>query len=136
MDCFKDWLRSLLSLSGVCVGIFSIVLVLTLIDSLQNTIKEGFESFGTDIVFIEKEPLEPDLNEDGIFRWWEYFSRPNVSYSEYLYLRQNSRFAERMAFSSRFSNITAVCGDWEPLYRRKFLMEEHSLVTKSSGVQA
>lgn len=115
MDCFKDWLRSLLSLSGVCVGIFSIVLVLTLIDSLQNTIKEGFESFGTDIVFIEKEPLEPDLNEDGIFRWWEYFSRPNVSYSEYLYLRQNSRFAERMAFSSRFSNITAVCGDWEAI---------------------
>lgn len=112
MDCFRDWFRTLLSLSGVCIGIFSIVLVLTLIDSLQNTIREGFESFGTDIVFIEKEPLEPDLNEDGIFRWWDYLSRPAISYSEYLFLRQNSRLAEKIAFSSRFSDITAVCGDW------------------------
>lgn len=113
MDCFKDWFRTLLSLSGVCVGVFSIVLVLSLIDSLQSTIKEGFSSFGTDIVFIEREPLEPDLNEEGVFKWWEYLSRPAISYSEYQYVRNNGRLLGKSAFTSRFSDITAVCGDWE-----------------------
>ena len=115
MDFFRDWFRTLLSLTGVCVGIFSIVAVFTLVDSLQSAIREGFEKFGTDMVFIEREPLEPDLNEDGVFRWWEYASRPAVTYAEYLYLKDRCTLAGKLAFSSRFADVTAVGGDWETI---------------------
>ncbi|MBQ0025410.1 MAG: ABC transporter permease [Bacteroidales bacterium] len=112
MDFFRDWFRTLLSVLGVCVGIFSIVAVFTLVDSLQSSIRDGFEEFGSDMVFIEKEPLEPDLNEDGIFKWWEYVSRPNVSYDEYRYLRQHSQTIAAASFTTGFGDVTAVDGDW------------------------
>ena len=112
MDCFRDWFRTLLSLSGVCVGIFSIVSVFTLVDSLKAAVKDGFEEFGTNLVFIEREPIEPDLNEDGVFRWWEYLSRPPVTYSEYQYVRRNCKLSEKTAFTSKLSGLTAVDGDW------------------------
>lgn len=120
MDCFKDSFRTLLSLSGVCTGIFSIVAVLTLVDSLKTTIHEGFESFGTDMVFIEKEPVEPDLNEEGVFKWWEYVSRPPVTYSEYNFLRNHSELSGKMAFSARFADYTAVAGDWDLLVPQNY----------------
>ena len=113
MDLFKDWLRTLLSLLGVCIGVFSIVAVFTLVDSLKAAIREGFENFGTDIIFVEKEPLEPDLNEDGVFRWWNYVGRPPVTEAEYRFLTENSLLAGRTAYSVSFQDVVGVCGDWE-----------------------
>lgn len=112
MDFRRDWFRTLLSLLGVCIGVFSITAVFTFVDSLQSTIREGFEQFGSETVFVEKEPMEPDLNEDGIFRWWEYISRPPVSYSDYQYLRSHSRNTAKMAFCLLSGNAAAVDGDW------------------------
>lgn len=86
-----DRFRTILSLSGVSIGIFSVVAVFTLVDSLQESLNEGLRQFGSDVVFVERIPLEPDLNETGIFKWWEYISRPEVSYREYLYLKENGR---------------------------------------------
>lgn len=86
-----DRFRTILSLSGVSIGIFSVVAVFMLVDSLQESLNEGLRQFGSDVVFVERVPLEPDLNETGIFKWWEYISRPEVSYREYLYLKENGR---------------------------------------------
>jgi len=113
MDLFRDWFRTLLSLLGVCIGVFSIVSVFTCVDSLKSTIREGFENFGTDILFVEKEPLEPDLNEDGVFRWWNYAGRPQVTEDEYRYLAENSSLAGKAAYSVSFSDIVGVSGDWD-----------------------
>ena len=66
-----DRFRTLLSLLGVAIGIFSIVAALTLVDSVQTSVREGFSAFGSDLLFIDREPLEPDLNEDGVFRWFD-----------------------------------------------------------------
>ena len=81
-----DRFRTLLSLLGMAVGIFSIVASLTLIDSVQKSVQDSFAAFGSDLLYIEREPLEPDLNEDGVFRWWEYATRPPVTWREYRYL--------------------------------------------------
>lgn len=113
MDLSRDWFRTLLSLLGVCIGVFSIVAVFTCVDSLKATIRSAFENFGADILFVEREPLEPDLNEDGVFRWWNYIGRPQVTEDEYRYLRDNSTQADKVAYSVSFSDVVGVCGDWD-----------------------
>ena len=111
-----DRLRTLLSLSGVAVGIFSIAAALTLVDSLKRTLQEGFAAYGSDILYVEREPLEPDLNEDGIFRWWEYASRPPVTLREYRFLTaQESEIFSSSAFISYGPNTLGVEGDWHLL---------------------
>lgn len=111
-----DRLRTLLSLSGVAVGIFSIAAALTLVDSLKRTLQEGFAAYGSDILYVEREPLEPDLNEDGIFRWWEYASRPPVTLREYRFLTaQESEIFSNSAFISYGPNTVGVEGDWHLL---------------------
>lgn len=101
--------RTLLSLVGVCVGIFSIVAVLTVVDSMKRVLTDSFDDFGNDVVMIEQIPLEPDLNEDGFFRWWEYVSRPQVSYSEYRYLENNDEISG-IAFCQYSSAVTSSGG--------------------------
>ena len=95
-----DRFRTFLSLSGVSIGIFCIVAVFTVVNSLQESLNEGLMEFGSDVAFIEQMPLEPDLNETGIFKWWEYISRPQVSYNEYRYLRSHG---------TTFSDINWMC---------------------------
>ena len=84
-----DRFRTQLSLLGVAVGIFSIVAALTLVDAMQRSIREGFAVYGSNILFVDRMPLEPDLDEAGHFRWWNYALRPEVSWREYRYLEQN-----------------------------------------------
>ncbi len=108
-----DRFRTLLSLLGVAIGIFSIVAALTLVDSLQAAIREGFDAYGGDVLFVDREPLEPDLNEDGVFRWWAYAARPPVSWRDYRFLRDNGERAfSRIAFAAYGPTATGVAGDW------------------------
>lgn len=95
-----DRFRTVLSLSGVSIGIFCIVAVFSVVNSLQKSLNEGLMEFGSDVAFIEQMPLEPDLNETGIFKWWEYISRPQVSYNEYQFLRTHG---------TTFSDINWMC---------------------------
>lgn len=108
-----DKFRTLLSLLGVCTGIFAIVAIFTLVDSIHSTISESFENYGTDILFVESQPLEPDLNEDGFFRWWKYISRPAVSWNEYKFIEQNYPYDVGMAFTARAGDdAVGVAGQW------------------------
>lgn len=109
-----DRVRTLLSLAGVSIGIFCIVASMTLFDSLQRSLREGMESFGTDVVFIERMPLEPDLDENGIFRWWKYIERPEPTYEEYLFLREHCRSAGQMTYSVSFAEgkVIGVTEQW------------------------
>ena len=118
-----DRFRTLLSLLGVSIGIFSIVAALTLVDSLRAVVRDSFATYGSDVLFVEREPLEPDLNEDGEFRWWVYASRPPVTWREYRYLAEvggieegGSGAFERMAFAAYgLRNAVGVDGDWSLL---------------------
>ena len=112
-----DRFRTRLSLLGVAVGIFSIVAALTLVDTLQGIIRDGFSAYGGDILFVDREPLEPDLTEDGVFRWWEYAARPAVSWQEYRYLKEKGEgdaFRET-AFVGHSASRVGVAGQWRLL---------------------
>jgi putative ABC transport system permease protein len=92
-------LRTTLSLLGVTVGIFSIISVFTLVDSLEKNIKDSLNFLGEDVIRIEKYPW--------IFGerlpWWKYVNRPKAEYSEYQFLKNNSKTASAVTiFAERY----------------------------------
>ncbi|MEL6124471.1 MAG: ABC transporter permease, partial [Bacteroidota bacterium] len=49
-------LRSFLSLMGISIGVFCIIAVLSAVDSLEKSIVAGFSEFGSDVVYVDKQP--------------------------------------------------------------------------------
>ena len=82
-------LRTILSLLGVTVGIFAIIAVFTLVDSLEKNIKASFNFLGTGVIYVGKWPFTPEGN--GPYKWWEFFRRPTPSFNEYKFLNANLR---------------------------------------------
>nr|WP_302180068.1 ABC transporter permease [Chryseosolibacter indicus] len=83
----SNLLRTILSLLGVTVGIFAIITVLTLVDSLEKNIKDSLNFLGTGVIYVEKWPFIAD--NDGEYKWWEFWQRPNASYNEFKFLQAN-----------------------------------------------
>lgn len=95
-------LRTVLSLLGVTVGIFAIIAVLTLVDSLEKNIKDSLNFLGSSVIYVEKWPF----NTDPDFAWWEYLRRPQASYNEYRFLQDNLKTQSAIAiFAGRGNQI-------------------------------
>lgn len=95
-------LRTILSLLGVTVGIFSIIAVFTLVDSLENNIRSSLNFLGDDVIRIEKFPW---IFEDD-YPWWKYVNRPKADYEEYKFLEENSAQASNITiFAERFGTM-------------------------------
>ena len=90
--------RTILSLLGITIGIFSIISVLTVFDSLENSIKESFEELGDDVVFVTKWPVVGNPN----MPWWKYWNRPQPSEREMKEIQKRSGAAE---YSAAFFNF-------------------------------
>lgn len=78
-------LRTLLSLLGMTVGIFSIVMVFTAVDALKRDIRTSFSFLGDKVVYVQKWPW----NFKPGFAWWKYLNRPTFSEQDFLYLQRN-----------------------------------------------
>jgi len=89
-------LRTILSLLGITIGIFAIISVFTIVDSLEYNIKESVSSLGSDIIYIEKWPWIDEGGRD--FKWWLYRSRPVPNYSEYEQVRLKSQKGQYVCF--------------------------------------
>jgi putative ABC transport system permease protein len=72
-------LRTFLSLLGVTIGIFCIIAVLTLVDSLKANIEKSMSGLGNDILYINKKPWVPEETE---YKWWEYLQRKPMTERE------------------------------------------------------
>jgi len=96
----SNLLRTILSLLGVTVGIFAIVSVLTLVDSLEKNIKDSLSFLGSGVIYLQKWPFLPEQGEE--YKWWDYWRRPNASYAEYKALQTNLKNGAGIAiFASR-----------------------------------
>lgn len=87
-------LRTFLSLMGITIGIFSIISVFTVVDSLEKNLRSGVASLGDDVIFIQKWPW--DFSED--YPWWKYLGRPVVTIKELPEIQRRSRYAGSAAF--------------------------------------
>lgn len=88
-------LRTLLSLLGITIGIFAIILVFTIVDSLERNIRGSVESLGDNVVFVQKWPWSFGEN----YPWWKYMNRPVPKYDELLEIQKRSKTAEAAVFS-------------------------------------
>ena len=72
-------LRTFLSLLGISIGIFCIIAVLTVLDSMKNGIQKDMATLGSDVLYIGRWPW---MDEGGQYKWWEYWRRPGMSPQE------------------------------------------------------
>ena len=105
----SNLLRTILSLLGVTVGIFAIITVLTLVDSLEKNIKDSLNFLGTGVIYIEKWPFVAD--NSGEYKWWEFWRRPNASYNEYQFLQANLKHASGMSIFAVRGNMMIKRGN-------------------------
>ena len=93
-------LRTILSLLGISIGIFAIISVFTIVDSLEKNIRTSIESLGDKVVFIQKWPWE----FGGDYKWWQYMNRPNASIKEVAEIQKRSNYADAVVFSAATSS--------------------------------
>lgn len=87
-------LRTLLTLLGITIGIFSIISVFSVVDALERQIRDSIESLGDNVVYIEKWPWQ----FGGDYQWWQYMNRPAVRLSELDDLLRRTMSVEAAAF--------------------------------------
>lgn len=142
--------RTVLSLLGVTIGIFTIIAVLSTVDSLEKSIKDNLSFLGTDNLRVEKWPW--DFNNPS-YEWWKFFRRPEPTYREYEFLKDNLVNAEAVEIltsrdgvnvkysnnSSRIDNLNGVVfenqffGDWEFIAGR-FFTENETLTGSNAAI--
>lgn len=91
---FVNKLRTLLSLLGVSIGIFAIVSVYTMVDSLERSIQQSISTLGDNVVFIDKWPwtFQPD------YPHWKYEKRPLPSYEDFRHIQRYSKVSDAVVF--------------------------------------
>ena len=86
-------LRTLLSLLGVTIGIFSIIAVLAAVDSLDRKISKDLSSLDKNTIYLMKMSFGPSEIPQ-----WKREQFPNVKYEEYTYLKGSMSSTEQMGF--------------------------------------
>lgn len=79
-------LRTFLSLLGITIGIFSIITVWTILDSLENNIRKSVSTLGSDVLYLNRNPW---MGEDGEYKWWEYLQRRPMTLTELRAIEQH-----------------------------------------------
>jgi putative ABC transport system permease protein len=95
-------LRTFLSLLGITIGIFAIISVFTVIDSLEKYIRNSLNSLGSDMVYIQKWPWAPPEGESE-YPWWKYMNRPVPKIEEAVELTRRSRTIEDAVYFFGFN---------------------------------
>lgn len=91
-------LRTFLSLFGITIGIFAIISVFTMVDSLEKNVRDSLQSLGKNVVYVQKWPWGG--NEE--YPWWKYMNRPQPTIDDMEEIRRRSNLAEAACFNVGF----------------------------------
>ncbi|SNR94493.1 ABC transporter permease [Flavobacterium sp. ov086] len=86
-------LRTLLSLLGVTIGIFSIIAVLAAVDSLDRKISKDLSSLDKNTIYLMKFCFGPSEIPQ-----WKREQFPNVKYDEYIALKNSLNNTEQVGY--------------------------------------
>lgn len=95
-------LRTLLSLLGVTIGIFSIIAVLAAVDSLDRKIKNDLSSLDKNTIYLTSVSFGPTEIPE-----WKREQFPKVTYEEYQFLKESVNDAEFFCFQL-FTNRESI----------------------------
>ncbi len=103
-------LRTTLSLMGIAIGIFCIVAVLAVLNSMEGKIQQDVSSLGSDVLYINRKPWMP---ENGEYKWWEYLQRRPISIAELRGVQQNVPGIAIATICYPKNNLEVKTGDQE-----------------------
>ncbi len=118
-ELWSNKLRSFLSLLGITIGIFCIISVWAVTDSLERNIKVSFEKIGENVVYITKESWDLSQIQS---KWFDYIRRPEVNFKEFKTIQDKSQLAKAVVTrsflpdqnviykSNRIESVTTVAG--------------------------
>jgi putative ABC transport system permease protein len=89
------------------IGILCIISVFTATNSLEKNIKDSFDTFGGDILYVQKWPII--FTED--YPWWRFYNRPHVTQGEMQLMQERLKLAEATALVSFNGGKTAKYED-------------------------
>ncbi|MFW5974704.1 MAG: ABC transporter permease [Bacteroidota bacterium] len=72
-------IRTFLTLLGITIGIFAVISVFTVFDSLERQIRSSIEELGQKVLFIQKWPWAMGHSD---YPWWKYMNRPQPAIDE------------------------------------------------------
>lgn len=135
-------LRTMLTLLGITIGIFSIISVFTVFDSMENKIKTSINALGDNVLFIQKWPWA--FGSD--YPWWKYMNRPIPKISELAEIEKKSDAFQAATFyaatqktvkykSNSISNalILAVSKDYDKVMSLDIELGRYFAVNESVG---
>lgn len=88
--------RTVLTLMGISIGIFCIISVFSVVDSMKKSIHTSIESLGSNVLYIQKWPWE--FSSD--FAWWKYMKRPVPTLQEQKEIEIRSKTADFVVYSA------------------------------------
>src|SRR5512134_1271473 len=92
-------LRSALTLLGVLVGVFSIIVVMTAMRVLQRNIESELSQLGSHTFAIQKWPGVYFGGSDGFEKFWR---RKNITYAQGLLVQQRATLAKNVGIQQTF----------------------------------
>ncbi|TSD66167.1 FtsX-like permease family protein [Inquilinus sp. KBS0705] len=98
----QNKLRTLLSLLGVTIGIFTIIAVFSAVDTLRNNLQKSVNKLGSNSIYIQKWPW---VGEDN-FPWWKYLQRPVPKIRDFDQLQRRSQTAKALSYEISIDNRT------------------------------
>ncbi|QNK63566.1 ABC transporter permease [Pedobacter sp. PAMC26386] len=98
----QNKLRTMLSLLGITIGIFTIIAVFSGVDTLRNKLQESVDKLGSNTLFVQKWPW--GFNDD--YPWWKYINRPNPSLRDYQALKERMGNVDGISFEASAGNRT------------------------------
>jgi len=101
----ENKLRTFLSLLGITIGIFAIISVFTMVDSIKRNIDKSINKLGDNVIYVQKWPWT--FSSD--YPWWKYMNRPVTILEELNDVRERSKLAEVCAFLIQ-TNVTIKYG--------------------------
>jgi len=104
-ELWKNKLRTFLSLLGVTFGIFCIISVLAVVNSLEQNIQNEVKALGTNTIYIDKWDYSAGGGPD--YPWWKYVNRPSPKYEELKQIKERTPSAKYAAFKISISDKIA-----------------------------
>jgi len=90
----QNKMRTILSLLGITIGIFTIIFVFSAVDSLRAKLQASVDKLGSSTVFVQKWPW----GGFGDYPWWKYVNRPEPSLRDYELLKGRLEYVEGISF--------------------------------------
>lgn len=104
-------LRTLLSLLGITIGIFTIIAILVAVDSLKASVTQEFAKLGSNTIYVSKW----GWGGKGEYPWWVYRNNPEPDYRDYKALQDHGRL---------FANVGMMLSNNGTVKYRELAIEE------------